>query len=43
MFYTYSKLQGSQTSFQTLSEDVMFYTYSKLQGSQTPAAVVPSR
>ena len=34
-FYTYSKLQGSQTNgIKTLS-DTAFYTYSKLQGSQT--------
>ena len=35
MFYTYKKLQGSQTNkLRTKSLD-KFYTYKKLQGSQT--------
>ena len=34
-FYTYSKLQGSQTSIINNGENAEFYTYSKLQGSQT--------
>ena len=35
MFYTYSKLQGSQTVDKVFRELSTFYTYSKLQGSQT--------
>ena len=35
MFYTYSKLQGSQTTSAMNDYDRKFYTYSKLQGSQT--------
>ena len=35
MFYTYSKLQGSQTSMEQIGTFNKFYTYSKLQGSQT--------
>ena len=34
-FYTYSKLQGSQTELAVEPEKKTFYTYSKLQGSQT--------
>ena len=35
MFYTYKKLQGSQTICQVLFISGLFYTYKKLQGSQT--------
>ena len=35
MFYTYSKLQGSQTPLERVPTVNKFYTYSKLQGSQT--------
>ena len=35
LFYTYSKLQGSQTALQPFFSVPLFYTYSKLQGSQT--------
>ena len=35
MFYTYYKLQGSQTASQQQQELLSFYTYYKLQGSQT--------
>ena len=35
VFYTYSKLQGSQTMVIFKSVYLLFYTYSKLQGSQT--------
>ena len=35
VFYTYSKLQGSQTRSTLASGVIPFYTYSKLQGSQT--------
>ena len=34
-FYTYSKLQGSQTGSAADMAKLAFYTYSKLQGSQT--------
>ena len=34
-FYTYLKLQGSQTVTLKGSTVVLFYTYLKLQGSQT--------
>ena len=34
-FYTYKKLQGSQTTFLKVLVSSMFYTYKKLQGSQT--------
>ena len=34
-FYTYKKLQGSQTIDQRNNYKFMFYTYKKLQGSQT--------
>ena len=34
-FYTYLKLQGSQTAFLSSLEQARFYTYLKLQGSQT--------
>ena len=34
-FYTYKKLQGSQTLNQCLTALGLFYTYKKLQGSQT--------
>ena len=36
-FYTYSKLQGSQTKRTAAAVFFLFYTYSKLQGSQTDA------
>ena len=39
-FYTYKKLQGSQTSLRYTSGATMFYTYKKLQGSQTTSIVV---
>ena len=35
MFYTYLKLQGSQTQEAYCCEWQEFYTYLKLQGSQT--------
>ena len=35
MFYTYLKLQGSQTIELLLHPKSLFYTYLKLQGSQT--------
>ena len=35
MFYTYLKLQGSQTDIPLNSYAAEFYTYLKLQGSQT--------
>ena len=35
LFYTYSKLQGSQTGSKAGPDLAEFYTYSKLQGSQT--------
>ena len=35
MFYTYLKLQGSQTAATLPSFSLTFYTYLKLQGSQT--------
>ena len=35
MFYTYYKLQGSQTQPEWLGYLNWFYTYYKLQGSQT--------
>ena len=35
MFYTYKKLQGSQTNKHKATATVEFYTYKKLQGSQT--------
>ena len=35
MFYTYLKLQGSQTFESDSSGATKFYTYLKLQGSQT--------
>ena len=41
-FYTYSKLQGSQTILLIMLSPIMFYTYSKLQGSQTPLERVPT-
>ena len=34
-FYTYKKLQGSQTIELLLHPKSLFYTYKKLQGSQT--------
>ena len=34
-FYTYKKLQGSQTTKLDEKSDYEFYTYKKLQGSQT--------
>ena len=34
-FYTYLKLQGSQTEFSNQLYSEQFYTYLKLQGSQT--------
>ena len=34
-FYTYKKLQGSQTRNNPLILYLWFYTYKKLQGSQT--------
>ena len=40
MFYTYKKLQGSQTVTAHSISDVRFYTYKKLQGSQTLTGVV---
>ena len=35
MFYTYKKLQGSQTDNNCFQIQIQFYTYKKLQGSQT--------
>ena len=35
LFYTYLKLQGSQTEFLNTNSPRQFYTYLKLQGSQT--------
>ena len=35
LFYTYKKLQGSQTLLTTPNFLLLFYTYKKLQGSQT--------
>ena len=35
MFYTYKKLQGSQTMNTYWKYTKRFYTYKKLQGSQT--------
>ena len=35
MFYTYKKLQGSQTNNSLAVCPKQFYTYKKLQGSQT--------
>ena len=40
MFYTYKKLQGSQTKCVIDSFKIMFYTYKKLQGSQTLADLI---
>ena len=37
MFYTYKKLQGSQTKAINDTLYYRFYTYKKLQGSQTSA------
>ena len=34
-FYTYKKLQGSQTRLDITLPRITFYTYKKLQGSQT--------
>ena len=34
-FYTYKKLQGSQTLYSICMSYLWFYTYKKLQGSQT--------
>ena len=34
-FYTYLKLQGSQTRLLNEAKEELFYTYLKLQGSQT--------
>ena len=34
-FYTYKKLQGSQTQVFDIAVPPEFYTYKKLQGSQT--------
>ena len=34
-FYTYKKLQGSQTFRMQKKREYEFYTYKKLQGSQT--------
>ncbi len=34
-FYTYKKLQGSQTYNTEAEQKNAFYTYKKLQGSQT--------
>ena len=38
MFYTYLKLQGSQTEIRKGERKMAFYTYLKLQGSQTSIA-----
>ena len=38
MFYTYYKLQGSQTVSSPVELSTTFYTYYKLQGSQTSNA-----
>ena len=35
LFYTYKKLQGSQTFSSSGCPSLSFYTYKKLQGSQT--------
>ena len=35
VFYTYKKLQGSQTMLIKSMTENQFYTYKKLQGSQT--------
>ena len=35
VFYTYKKLQGSQTGMRIVDGEIQFYTYKKLQGSQT--------
>ena len=40
-FYTYLKLQGSQTTGIISNLPIMFYTYLKLQGSQTGCTVPP--
>ena len=40
MFYTYLKLQGSQTAFVVVPVPLRFYTYLKLQGSQTSVYVM---
>ena len=34
-FYTLTKLQGSQTTYQPTETSMGFYTLTKLQGSQT--------
>ena len=36
MFYTLTKLQGSQTDRTKMENMSRFYTLTKLQGSQTP-------
>ena len=42
-FYTYKKLQGSQTVFLPVDVVIMFYTYKKLQGSHTlPCQTFPT-
>ena len=40
LFYTYKKLQGSQTTRQADIFVRGFYTYKKLQGSQTTLELV---
>ena len=40
MFYTYKKLQGSQTHTAADAANAVFYTYKKLQGSQTHTEVI---
>ena len=42
-FYTYSKLQGSQTVTVKNQCVILFYTYSKLQGSQTAFKIAKER
>ena len=39
-FYTYKKLQGSQTFLVVFKFYIWFYTYKKLQGSQTAFASI---
>ena len=41
MFYTYLKLQGSQTNLLSTFQHFPFYTYLKLQGSQTQIKASP--
>ena len=40
-FYTYKKLQGSQTGRPPDTDILWFYTYKKLQGSQTFRTAIP--